>query len=61
MNDIVSVNPARPDEVVATYPGATSSDVDTAVARARAAQQQWARTPIPARAELISALSLIHI
>jgi aldehyde dehydrogenase (NAD+) len=55
MADIVSVNPARPDEVVATYQSATSAEVDAAVARARASQQEWARTPIPARAELISA------
>src|SRR6516225_8125508 len=55
MNEIVSVNPARPNEVVATYQSATPAEVDAAVARARASQQEWARTPIPARAELISA------
>src|SRR4051794_5157433 len=54
MADIVSVNPARPAEVVATYPCATAADVDAAVARAAAAQRDWVRVPVPARAEVIA-------
>jgi aldehyde dehydrogenase (NAD+) len=49
-----SVNPARPDEVVGTYPEATADDVDRAVEAAAAAQQAWARVPVPARAEIIA-------
>jgi acyl-CoA reductase-like NAD-dependent aldehyde dehydrogenase len=48
-----SVNPARPAEVLGTYPEATAADVDAAVARATAAQKEWARVPAPARAEVI--------
>ena len=55
MTDVISVNPARPSEVVATFPAATATDVDAAVARAKAAQSEWAAIPIPARAETIAA------
>ena len=55
MSEIASVNPARPAEVVASVVAATASDVDTAVARATAAQREWARVTIPARAEIIAA------
>lgn len=48
-----SVNPARPAEVLGTFPEATAADVDAAVARAAAAQAEWARVPPPARAEVI--------
>jgi acyl-CoA reductase-like NAD-dependent aldehyde dehydrogenase len=50
-----SVNPARPDDVVGEYPAHTPADVDAAVARAAAAQRAWARTPVPARADVIAA------
>jgi aldehyde dehydrogenase (NAD+) len=49
-----SVNPSRPDEVIGSYPEGTAADVDAAVAAATAAQKQWARVPIPARAEVIA-------
>jgi alpha-ketoglutaric semialdehyde dehydrogenase len=52
--EVVSVNPARPGEVVATFAAASEADVDTAVMRARRAQPAWAEVPIPARAELIA-------
>jgi aldehyde dehydrogenase (NAD+) len=48
-----SVNPARPAEVLGTYAEATVSDVHDAVEAATAAQRQWARVPVPARAEVI--------
>ncbi len=51
-----STNPARPSEVVATLPIHTAADVDSAVARATAAQRQWSRMPVPARAEIIAAI-----
>jgi aldehyde dehydrogenase (NAD+) len=50
-----SVNPARPDEVVATLPDSPAEAVDDAVAAAAEAQRSWAEVPIPARAELIAA------
>ena len=50
-----SVNPARPDDVVGEYPIHGAADVDAAVARAAAAQRDWARRPAPARADVIAA------
>ena len=55
MGQVVSVNPARPDEVVATFEQAATADVDRAVQRARVAQAAWTDVPIPARAEMIAA------
>jgi aldehyde dehydrogenase (NAD+) len=54
MTEVVSVNPARPREQIATFPVSTPSTVDAAVARAARAQPAWAEIPIPARAELIA-------
>jgi alpha-ketoglutaric semialdehyde dehydrogenase len=51
-----SFNPARPDEVIGDFPVHTPSDVDSAVRGAAAAQREWAKIPIPARAERISAV-----
>ena len=56
---VTSVNPARPDDVVATYPAGTAADVDRAVAAAAAAQRDWARVPVPARAEIIAAAGAV--
>ncbi|HWS47758.1 MAG TPA: aldehyde dehydrogenase family protein [Acidimicrobiia bacterium] len=53
--EVVSVNPARSGDVVATRRAATESDIDAAVQRAAAAQRSWAGMPIPARAEVIAA------
>jgi aldehyde dehydrogenase (NAD+) len=50
-----SVNPARPSEVIGTYPEQTADDVDRAVTAAAGAQRAWARIPVPARAEIIAA------
>ena len=50
-----SVNPARPAEVIGTYPLHGAADVDRAVDTAAAAQRQWAQVPVPARAEIIAA------
>ena len=51
-----SVNPARPADIIGTYPEQGAADVDRAVAAATEAQQAWARVPVPARAELIAAV-----
>ena len=48
-----SVNPARPSEIVGTYPVHGPEDVDRAVRAAAEAQRGWARVPIPARAGVI--------
>src|SRR5258705_8326964 len=48
-----SVNPARPSEVIGTYPIQGAADVDRAVETAAASQRPWARGPIPARAGVI--------
>ena len=48
-----SVNPARPVEVLGEFEVAGPDDVDRAVALATSAQREWARRPVPARAELI--------
>ncbi|HEX6419616.1 MAG TPA: aldehyde dehydrogenase family protein [Acidimicrobiales bacterium] len=55
MTSFRSVNPARPDDVVGEYPQHGPADVDAAVARAAAAQREWAGRPVPARAEVIAA------
>jgi acyl-CoA reductase-like NAD-dependent aldehyde dehydrogenase len=49
MDTFRSVNPAHPDDVVGEYPTHGPADVDAAVARAAAAQRDWARVPAPAR------------
>src|SRR4249920_1193754 len=48
-----SVNPARPAEILGTFPESSAADVDDAVARATDAQRRWAKVPAPARAEVI--------
>jgi alpha-ketoglutaric semialdehyde dehydrogenase len=50
-----SVNPARPDDVVDTFPVQGVSDVDSAVAIVAKAQEEWASVPVPERAERIAA------
>ena len=56
-----SVNPARPDVVVAEGVSATAADLDDAVAAARAAREAWAHTPIHERgAILIAAAAVIE-
>jgi aldehyde dehydrogenase (NAD+) len=54
-----STNPARPAEVIGTYPEHTAADVDRAVAAATEAQRAWARVPIPARGEVIAAVGAV--
>ena len=50
-----SCNPARPADVIGTYPEQTADDVDRAIAAAAEAQRTWAAVPVPARAEIIAA------
>lgn len=47
-------NPARPQDEVATVVTATSAEVDAAVSAARQAHAEWARTPLHARAAILS-------
>jgi aldehyde dehydrogenase (NAD+) len=54
-----SVNPARPDEVVGELPVADATAVDSAVDAASVAQGEWARVPVPARAEVIADIGRI--
>src|SRR5688572_14011619 len=46
-------NPARPDDLVGTFPDSSSEDVDAAVRAAAAAFPSWRLTPAPRRAEVI--------
>jgi alpha-ketoglutaric semialdehyde dehydrogenase len=46
-------NPARPDEIVAVVPDASPAELADAVASARASRADWARTPAPARGEIL--------
>jgi acyl-CoA reductase-like NAD-dependent aldehyde dehydrogenase len=55
-NQVVSVNPAHPAEVVATFGVSSAADVDAAVERASHAQRDWSRVPIPARGEVIASI-----
>ena len=59
MDTFLSVNPARPDDVVGEHPVHDRSDVDRAVARAAEAQRAWAATPIPARADVVAAAGAV--
>ena len=56
MASFTSTNPARPAEVVIELPSHDGADVDIAVERASAAQRDWARRPVPERAEAIAAV-----
>jgi aldehyde dehydrogenase (NAD+) len=50
----LDTNPARPDEVIGEFQRSGAEDVDAAVASAKAAQEEWRRTPAPLRAELVA-------
>ena len=50
-----STAPARPADVVATFPASGADAIDDAVEAAADAQRSWARLPVPARAEVIAA------
>ena len=50
---IVSVNPARPAEVVGTHQAATEVHVDGAMQAAQAAFATWSRRPVEERATLL--------
>ncbi|MBA2497693.1 MAG: aldehyde dehydrogenase family protein [Acidimicrobiia bacterium] len=59
MSTFDSTNPARSAEVLGSYPAHDAADVDKAVAAAADAQREWARVPVPARAELIAAAGVV--
>lgn len=50
---LVDVNPSRPDDIVASGAGASEADVDRAYRAARAALDDWRRTPARARAAVL--------
>jgi acyl-CoA reductase-like NAD-dependent aldehyde dehydrogenase len=54
-----SVNPARPADVIGTFPRHGADDVDRAVAAAATAQTEWAKVPAPRRADLIAAAGAV--
>src|SRR5688500_11829798 len=56
---VTSTNPAKPEDEIASYEAGTAADVDRAVAAATAAQREWARMPVPARAEIIAAAGAV--
>lgn len=56
---VVSVNPARPVDVVARYEAGTATDVGQAVRAAASAQREWGRLPVPARADIIAAVGSV--
>ncbi|WP_413248870.1 aldehyde dehydrogenase family protein [Sinomonas flava] len=51
---LASVNPAHPEQVVAEGAQAVPADVDRALRAARAAQREWARTPIHERGAVLA-------
>lgn len=53
----VSVNPARPDEVVGEFDAATAAQVRAAIARAVSVQAEWAARPAGARAAIIGGVA----
>jgi len=50
---LVSLNPARPEDVVARVVAATPSQADDAIQAAAVAQKKWAALPGPARADYL--------
>jgi acyl-CoA reductase-like NAD-dependent aldehyde dehydrogenase len=56
---VLSVNPTRPNEVVAEGNSATRADVDDAVGAAAEALPGWSATPIHARGAILSAAAAI--
>jgi aldehyde dehydrogenase (NAD+) len=54
-----SVNPARRGDVLGHFAKGGSRDIDLAVRAAVAAQPEWARTPVPARAEVLARVGRI--
>jgi acyl-CoA reductase-like NAD-dependent aldehyde dehydrogenase len=56
MDTFESFNPAKPDDIVDTFPVHTVGDVDAAVSAATSAQREWARVPVPERGERIAAV-----
>ena len=59
MTTFRSTNPARPSEIVVELPAQGAADVDAAVGRAAVAQQEWAKVPVPERAERIAAAGAV--
>jgi alpha-ketoglutaric semialdehyde dehydrogenase len=55
--EIVSLNPASPDDVVMTVAPSGGIEVDQAVARGGAAAPGWSRTPAPARGAALAAVA----
>ncbi|HEY6538746.1 MAG TPA: aldehyde dehydrogenase family protein [Candidatus Dormibacteraeota bacterium] len=49
-----SINPAHRYQVLGHFARGTAKDIDRAVGSARTAQPGWARTPMPARAEILA-------
>jgi aldehyde dehydrogenase (NAD+) len=56
MTTFESFNPARPEDIVDTFPVQTAAAVDKAVAVAAKAQREWAKVPVPERGERIAAV-----
>ena len=56
---ISSVNPTRPNEIVAEGNSATGSDVDDAVSAASESLRAWAATPIHSRGAVLAAAAAI--
>ena len=56
---VQSINPTRPNEIVAEGNSATASDVDDAVAAASEALGGWAATPIHSRGAVLAAAATI--
>jgi RHH-type proline utilization regulon transcriptional repressor/proline dehydrogenase/delta 1-pyrroline-5-carboxylate dehydrogenase len=54
---ILSINPARPDQLVGSIPAAASDEVVDAVAAARRSFQEWSRVPGDNRCQLIEHLA----
>jgi aldehyde dehydrogenase (NAD+) len=52
--NFTSLNPANLDEVVATTPTSSRSEIVAALVRAKSAQLNWAKVPAPARGRVIA-------
>ncbi|HEX7069249.1 MAG TPA: aldehyde dehydrogenase family protein, partial [Rhodothermales bacterium] len=56
LNTFESRNPARPSDVLGTFPESDSGEIDRAVQAAATAFRTWSRTPAPQRGEILRRL-----
>ena len=57
--ETISINPARPSEVIGRVAKGSKAEADLALAEAQAAFPKWSRTPVPERARILKRAAAI--